>query len=412
MMCVVIKVRSLYRWCVLVVVLLQAWDLQAQIDSSSTELNSRAAQIESERLKKDAGIPQNQPDVEPGGVHRFFAAVKRAPLWVQSDGLGPGYGIGLAAALHWEFPEEKVRTRLWGIYAVPNFYTAGANLWRDDFISRNVTLGFEAWHRDAPQLEYYGPGPDSSVHNRTDYRLEETPFGLNIEHRPNPQVASGCHLRELLINVGPGTNGSLPSTESVFGPAEAPGIDVQSNFAVAGCWAQLDLRDLPDDPHKGTFVFGGYDRYFAERSDVFSFNRVSAVVEQYIPFWNKKRVISLRGRTELSPHSENQTVPFYLEPTLGTDTDLRGFARYRFYDQNLVSFNAEYHWEICSGIDAVLFADGGRVFNRPGQFQLTEMEGSFGFGFRFKRQNKVIARFDTGFSHEGFQIWLKFGKLY
>jgi hypothetical protein len=40
------------------------------------------------------------------------------------------------------------------------------------------------------------------------------------------------------------------------------------------------------------------------------------------------------------------------------------------------------------------------------------METSAGFGFRFKNNHNIVARLDTGFSREGFQIWLKFGKLF
>ena len=39
-------------------------------------------------------------------------------------------------------------------------------------------------HADLPQLEYYGPGPDSSIHNRTDFRREDTLFEFRAALRP------------------------------------------------------------------------------------------------------------------------------------------------------------------------------------------------------------------------------------
>ena len=38
-----------------------------------------------------------------------------------------------------------------------------------------------------------------------------------------------------------------------------------------------------------------------------------------------------------------------------------------------------------------------------------DLETSAGFGFRFNVANTVFLRFDVGFSHEGFQYWMKFG---
>src|SRR5262249_30996321 len=120
-----------------------------------------------------------------------------------------------------------------------------------------------------------------------------------------------------------------------------------------------------------------------------------------------KRVIVLRGRTDLSFNSPAQVVPFYLQPTLGSDTELRGFARYRFYDQNALALTAEYRWEINAGIEMAIFADAGKVFNKPEQIGLSGMETSLGFGVQVRRRRNVVARFDTGFSREGVQVWLK-----
>src|SRR5262249_16033439 len=149
-----------------------------------------------------------------------------------------------------------------------------------------------------------------------------------------------------------------------------------------------------------------FDRYYAQRHNVFSFNRLSAVGEQYIPFWNQKRVIALRAATILDFHSDDQVVPFYLQPTLGTDTELRGFLPYPFYDENSIAMTAEYRREVSTGIDIALFADFGEVFHRPRDLNWSDMNGSAGFGFRFKNQGSVVARLDFGFSREGAQVWL------
>ncbi len=118
----------------------------------------------------------------------------------------------------------------------------------------------------------------------------------------------GCSLSELLLNVGPGTNGDVSTTESVFGPAEAPGINHQSNFLIAGCSLQMDWRDFPEDPHRGTYASAGYYRYYAQNDNIISFNSFSGIAEQYIPYFNETRVIAMLARTDCSVHGDDQTV--------------------------------------------------------------------------------------------------------
>jgi outer membrane protein assembly factor BamA len=97
---------------------------------------------------------------------------------------------------------------------------------------------------------------------------------------------------------------------------------------------------------------------------------------------------------------------------LGGSDDLRGYRPFRFYDNNSLVFNAEYRWEVFSGLDMALFADAGKVYPRWQQTNFENLEASFGFGFRFNVRNDVFLRIDTGFSHEGFQVWFKFNNVF
>jgi hemolysin activation/secretion protein len=74
--------------------------------------------------------------------------------------------------------------------------------------------------------------------------------------------------------------------------------------------------------------------------------------------------------------------------------------------------NAEYRWEIFSGLDMALFADAGRVYDRRSDFSWRHMQSDVGFGFRFNARNKTFLRLDTGFSHEGFQVWVRFANVF
>jgi hypothetical protein len=334
------------------------------------------------------------------------------PISFDVGGLGPGKSVGMGSVLQWNMYRDRVVSKAWGHVALHLFYSAGTSIELRNVSRHDFTFALEGSHSDSPQLEYYGEGPNSSINNNTNYRREDTLLNFRAGFGTHRHLSPACRLGQLWQNVGPGTNESLPSTESVFGPAQAPGVDVQPNFVIGGCSAVFDATDFPGDPHKGTYVVATFDRYNANSYDRFSFSRLSVVGEQYVPYFNRKRVIALRAKADLSFHADDQVVPFYLQPTLGSDTELRGFARYRFYDENSLALTAEYRWEINAGVDMELFADAGRVFHRPEQISLSGMETSLGFGVRVKRRRNVVARFDTGFSREGVQLWLKAENLF
>ena len=87
---------------------------------------------------------------------------------------------------------------------------------------------------------------------------------------------------------------------------------------------------------------------------------------------------------------EGQTVPFYLEPTLGGNDFLRGFERYRFYDQSSLLLTAEHRWHLFSGGHAAIFAEAGKVAPKATQLNLAKAKYAGGIGFRFTLRDAVI----------------------
>jgi outer membrane protein assembly factor BamA len=132
---------------------------------------------------------------------------------------------------------------------------------------------------------------------------------------------------------------------------------------------------------------------------------------QHLSLFNRTRVITVRGATSLTSTGGSQRVPFYLQPTLGGSETLRGYRAFRFYGNNSTLVSAEHRWELSPITDLVVFADAGKVFDRWSQWNLHQLESDVGCGFRFKYRGQTLFGLDTGFSHEGFQLWLRFNNL-
>ena len=264
---------------------------------------------------------------------------------------------------------------------------------------------------DYRSIAYYGNGPDS-VKARTNYNLEETSGDVAFRISPIRMLTFGAAGGGLAVNVGPGKDDRYASTDAVFTPAQAPGINNQTNFLRYGAFGQLDYRDDKFGPRQGGVYSVQYTRFEDRDLHLHDFNLVDVDLQQYIGFFNKTHVFALRAHTRMTDTRDGQVVPFYLRPVLGGSDDLRGYRPFRFSDNNSFAMTAEYRWAIFSGLDGAAFADAGKVFARRGQLNFRDLESSVGAGLRFNAHNQTFLRIDVGFSHEGFQVWFKFNDIF
>ena len=71
--------------------------------------------------------------------------------------------------------------------------------------------------------------------------------------------------------------------------------------------------------------------------------------------------------------------------------------------------NAEWRWEVFSGMDMALFGDAGKVYQQADAVNFDQLQTAAGFGMRFNARNNTFLRLDIGFSREGYQVWFAFG---
>lgn len=325
---------------------------------------------------------------------------------------GAGFGLGPEYARP-DLAGGQVFFRAAAVASVKQWYRIDAELQLSSLAQRYLDLGFQGRRLDLNSIDYYGPGPDSQKSGRTNYRREESAFDISLAFKPTQRYLSiGFIAGYQWLNVGPGQSPDRSSSEKLHLSSAAPGIDKQTNYLRVSSSMQADSRDKPGDPHRGAHLLLKFSRYSDRKHGRFSFRQIDGLAEQYIPFYNSKRVIVLRARSVLTYPDGDQTVPFYMQPTLGGDSDLRGYQRYRFRDNNTFVINSEYFWEVFTLMDAAVFADVGKVFQRDGDFDLDNLQSNAGFGFRFKSRRAVVLRIDTAFSHEGFGLWLAFNHAF
>jgi hypothetical protein len=381
---------------------------------------TRAAEIEEARRKKAESL---QPE-SASRAEQFFVEFKDkkvlerisagvAGVRLKLGGLVTGGGFALGPEyLREDIGDGALRFRAAAQSSFARYHRIDMQFGSNRLSPSKFFFDTYAVRNNFPGINYYGPGPDSAITGRSNFRLEETAFDGLLGLQPFRHLRLGASGGFLMVNTGPGTDRRLVSAEQIYTAVETPGIAQQSNFGRVGGFVQFDYRDNPGGPRNGGNYMFHLHRYTDRTLDRHNFTRIDLEAQQYIPFFNRRRVIALRGKTVMNLTDAAHTVPFYLQPVLGGSDDLRGFRPFRFYGDNLLVMNAEYRWEIFSGLDMALFADAGKVATRRSQLDFSDLESSVGFGFRFNVRNNVFLRLDTAFSHEGFQVWFKFNPIF
>jgi outer membrane protein assembly factor BamA len=401
-------------WTTIVAVLLcvTPWDLLAS--------DTRSERLQEQRLKKSQNL--RPPDRSP--LERFFYEFKQRRILERYQagfmGFHPligGLSTGSGFAFGTQFRKTEMTDGLLDFSASAQASLAGYQKYEmgieaPRLANEHMSLSFNFRQRNYPQEDYFGIGSDSEEKDRTSFRLEDTQYMATLRVRPARNLMLGTRGGILNTNTASGTDKRFPSIEQVFNVSTTPALDRQPDYRFGGAFAQYDNRDAPLNPRSGGIyrVEGIYydDQDFAS----YSFRRLDVELQQYVPFFNQRRVIAARSRLQLTDTNPGQQVPFYLLPSLGGSEDLRGFREFRFRGKQSVVFNLEYRWEAFSGLDMAIFGDAGNVFERVDDIQLDKLETSYGFGFRFNANKSVFLRMDIGFGREGPRTFLKFNHVF
>jgi hypothetical protein len=406
--------------------LLLAGALLAQSpDAANPAGSTRTAEIDAARRAKAASITLPKDTRNPfavinEGLEKGLGVwngmkVGAHGLSLHLGGLAVGSGLGFGPEYIYKTGDLYNPDLIWDSYAVASFqtyYRLQTGLEAPKLFNGHAFAKVEGVRFDYPRLAYYGPGPDSKKTGRTDYRMQDNYVDFRVGYQARSRFRIGILGGFQNVKIGSGTADQYASTDATYTQAEAPGLDEKANFWNGGFFLRFDSRDNPSDAHSGAFLYSQFQVVEGSQRKLGAFNEYDFEAQQFFHFWNKRRVIATRFKTSLTTPKPNTFVPFYLEPRLGGQDDLRGFRPYRFYDQNSVLVQGEYRWTVMEPLELAVFGDGGKVFHDWQNFSLGGLEVDAGVGLRVRRNEFVPLRVDAGFSREGFQVWLIFYNVF
>jgi hypothetical protein len=368
---------------------------------------------------------QQSKEVEtyrPNGVERAMDfAEDKAIFILDREGFHPKLGsltVGSGFAYGLGFRDRDLFSNrgaleIWVAGSVKRYWATEARMTFPRLANNHLHL--EAWgsHRDYPQENFFGLGPDSDRDARSDYAIRTNHFGGRAGVRPFARhLLVGGGLEFLQPRLGAGQNDKYPDVPQLFPPSEVPGIDSRSDFMRSAFFVEVDYRE-PLYAKKGGWYRFDFSHYDDRTTDQFTFNRFDADVRQFFGFLAGRRVLAARLFASTSDTDAGQTMPFFFMPTLGGNDTLRGFREYRFRGPHAILAQVEYRWEIWSGFDGAIFYDAGKVADRRGDLNFQDLESDYGIGFRFNTNNGVIFRVDTAFgSNDGKHLYIVVGGFF
>jgi Omp85 superfamily domain len=388
----------------------------AAAQTSAPPPDTREAELEALRRQKAQKLATN----ERGRVEALIGAIEdnrwMTRLFNPPNGpfatIGLAEGGGFGGGGGYRIGSEHRALTVGGAMSFTRYWIADTRFRADELAGGRLATEVFARMLNQPREDFFGLGPDSSESDRTSYDVDTFSAGALVAYELNRWMTVRGGAAYLHPTVHDGQDPRFPSIEERFSDADAPGLDDQPDFVNPTVAFTIDTRD----PELNARAGGRYEVSFGHYADLdrghYSFQRTRIELQQFVPFWNRFRVIALRALVERTDAGEDGEVPFYYQPTLGNSTTLRGYKTQRFRDLSALLLQAEYRYEINPFLMAAVFGDVGQVAPDWGDFRSNDLRSDYGFGLRFGYDAGVALRGDLAFGDEGPRFHLRFSGVF
>jgi outer membrane translocation and assembly module TamA len=123
-------------------------------------------------------------------------------------------------------------------------------------------------------------------------------------------------------------------------------------------------------------------------------------VRQLIPLLRANWVLAFGALATVTDIDDGDVVPYFLLPSLGGGSTLRGYPDFRFRDRHRLAMNAEVRWTPARFLDMAVFYDTGKVAARRADLDLDGLHDSVGIGLRVAGPKGYAFRVEVAHSRE------------
>ena len=199
-----------------------------------------------------------------------------------------------------------------------------------------------------------------------------------------PMVGERRHrsMKDSRPRTRPDSSSRLSITSTARRSRRSTGVGTSVTRAAAGCIACSSTTSSERD------------------NDQYSFKSIEAEVVQLVPIMRANWVIALRGLATVTDLEDSGSVPYFLLPSLGGGSTLRGYPDFRFQDRNRLLMTAELRWTPARFLDMAIFYDTGKVASRREDLDFDDLKDSYGIGMRLIGVRGYAFRIEAARSRE------------
>ena len=367
--------------------------------------DTRAAVIAASQAKKATALaPYVRPKAEMVAAlveDQFLTGNLRWHPFFESALAGGGFTLG---AGYRRFVGSFTTIDVRGSYTPSSYKRLEAEFRAPRLFNRRGVLSVLGGWREATQVGFYGLGtPKTSIDDRANYSFEQPYVSAALDVRPARGLfVLGAGVDYSTWNQREG-QGTAPSVEEVYTPQTLLGLGASPTYLHAQGTAALDWRAASGYTRRGGY-YGVTVHAFADADKAYSFRQMTYEAIQHVPILRDAWVLSLRGRVETTDTDTDQAIPFFMLPSLGGGSSLRGFGSWRFRDRHSLLISAEWRVLVNHFLDTALFYDAGKVTANRSDLDLKGLKSDFGIGFRFHGPAATPLRVEFAKSNEGLAV--------
>ena len=371
---------------------------------------TREADAVTARQTKSTSLTPNLP----GKVEAAFKYIEETRLvarilnptsgwFVKTGGMAEGNGMGLGGGYRLPVADGRVDFRgtasLSRAYVTEAAWTSDADF--DDEVAFNATIS----HRRDAQQYFFGLGPETTDQRRSAYSLRSTTYNAGTTVRIAPRLSAQGGVAYISVDLNDPELSISPTATVLFAGEGIPALVNQPNMFVVSGGVVFDRRDALNARSGGRYAI--FHAQHQDRSRTFhDFGATTIDLQEFLPMWNKTRVLAIRLLGVQTDAPEGHTVPFYLQPTLGGSRSLRGFSRQRYRDQSTALLQVEYRYEVNPFVMGAVFVDAGQVARSWTKLNSSQTQYDYGIGLRVGYTGGVGLRADFAFGGEGPRVIL------
>ena len=282
-----------------------------------------------------------------------------------------------------------------------------------EFLSDKLELQALAVDFTDGSARFFGFQSTAKRENETNYSDQELGFDISVGYRmfDNFKLVAGDRVKK--VNIKRGAIAGVPFITDKFSPATVPGID---GFSVHAQKLSLVYDTLDSDtlPTSGWQARASVENSARALGSSAAYQGFETEVKGFFPLQEARYVTVVRLACN---QTTGDNVPFLEKSTLGGETTLRGYGRYRFIDNSYLLLNLEerirmFRWKLFNVLadwEVAPFIDFGSVMASLDRASPTSFQVNPGIGVRAVVRPNIVGRVDLGVGKEGPAVFVGLG---